>query len=131
MTRKIIISEDQEKTLIKVLKSPNGTKVTKYTVNPDKVKIVRKFLDKNFKRGQLSKVGDNGLPKMLNIVAMVDANGEVLKNMYKDQVKELLIDHFSNMFLNADEREKFMKQVLNDWYDNKIGTFGTLSVNSL
>ena len=68
---------------------------------------------------------------MLNIVAMVDANGEVLKNMYKDQVKELLIDHFSNMFLNADEREKFMKQVLNDWYDNKIGTFGTLSVNSL
>lgn len=127
--KKLIITEDQEKKLIGVLKTPNS--VEKFTVNPDKVMIVKKFLDKNFKRGQLSKVGDNGLPEMLNIVAMIDANGDVLKNMYKHQVKELLIDHFSNMFLNHDEREKFMKQVLEDWYNNKIGTFGTLSVNSL
>ena len=89
----------------------------------------KKFLDKNFKRGQLSKVGDDGLPQLMDIVAMIDGNGDVLKNLYKEQLTELLIDHFSNMFLNHDERGRFMKQVVEDWYGNKIGPFGTLSKN--
>lgn len=129
--KKLIITEEQEKQLIQTLKTPNGLGVKKYAISPDKVKVVSKFLDGNFKRGSLSRVGANGLPENVKIVAMIDGNGQVLKNMYKDQVKDLLIDHFSNMFLDEDERDRFMKQVLEDWYNNKIGTFGTLSVNAV
>lgn len=129
--KKLIISEEQEKNLVKIIKSPNGIKVNKYTIDPNKVLIVKKFLDGGFKRGKLSTVGNDGLPFMMPIIAMMDENGEVLKNLYKEQLLELMIDKYQSMFRNKDERRKFLNQVLNDWYDNKIGTFGTLSVNGL
>ncbi len=62
---------------------------------------------------------------------MTASNGDVLRNLYKEQMVDLLVDRFKNMFSNPDEREKFMKQVINDWMDDKIGPFGTLSVNCI
>lgn len=102
-----------------------------YCINPEKVMIVKKFLDGGFKRGNYETIGSNGLPNSVKIVAMMNSNGEVLKNMYMEQLQDLLIDHFKGMFSDHLERELFMKQVLSDWFDKKIGTFGTLSVNHL
>lgn len=135
--KKFVISEEQEKHLAELLNEetyqmPVPEKTNKpYCINPEKVNIVKKFLDGGFKRGNMEIIGDNGLPKQVRIVAMCGSNGDVLKNMYLDQMKDLMIDKFKNMFSDHVERDLFMNQVLNDWFDNKISVHGMLSVNCL
>jgi SepF-like predicted cell division protein (DUF552 family) len=59
------------------------------------------------------------------------SNGEPLKYMYKEQLHDLLIDRFQNMFLDTNERSLFLKQVIEDWLNGSIGIFGNLSKNKL
>jgi len=136
---KIIITEKQSDKLANMLREevyqmPQniGDHENKpYTINPEKVKIVRNFLDKTFKKGNYDYIGSNGMPERMRIVAMISPNGDVLRNMKQEDLLDLLIDKFQNMFLDHTERELFMKQVLKDWFDDKINVFGNLSVNRL
>lgn len=102
-----------------------------YSISPDKVKIVKRFLDTNFKKGNYDDIGPDGMPRRTRIVAMIAPTGDVLKNMYQEDLLDLLIDKFKNMFLDHTERELFLKQVMKDWFDDKIGVLGNLSVNRL
>ena len=137
--KQIILSESQSRTLAKLIKEcglvqqmPVDKKMNKpYFVDPEKVKVVKKFLDKGFTAHDFEKVGENGFPKKIKIITMNASNGEPLKLMYKDQVKDLLIDKFQKMFLDKIERELFMGQVLDDWLNNSIGVHGTLTKNML
>lgn len=135
--KKIIISEGQEKMLAELLKEgvyqmPVDKKMNKpYCVNPEKVLIVKKFLDKGFSTHDYEKIGNDGLPKCIKVFSMNASNGEPLKYMYQDQLLDLLIDKFQNMFIDKIERELFMKQVIKDWIAGKIGIFGGLSTNRL
>ena len=58
-------------------------------------------------------------------------NGESLRDLTPDNLVDLLIDRFKNMFLDQKERELFMKQVVNDWINDKITVNGILTVNRL
>ena len=135
--KKFIISETQEKELIKrlneeVYQMPVDKKMnTPYCINPEKVLIVKKFLDKTFTPHDYEKIGNNGLPVKIKVVSMNASNGEPLKYMYKDQLHDLLVDRFQNMFLDKNERDLFMKQVIEDWLNGTIGVFGSLSKNKL
>ena len=135
--KKFIISETQEKELIKrlneeVYQMPVDKKMnTPYCINPEKVLIVKKFLDKTFTPHDYEKIGNNGLPIKIKVVSMNASNGEPLKYMYKGQLHDLLIDRFQNMFLDKNERDLFMKQVIEDWLNGTIGVFGSLSKNKL
>jgi hypothetical protein len=135
--KKIIISETQEKILARLLKEgiyqmPVDKKMNKpYCVNPEKVLIVKKFLDKSFSAHDYEKIGSNGLPCKIKVFSMNASNGEPLKYMYQDQLQDLLIDRFQNMFSDKMERELFMAQVIKDWVAGKIGIFGGLSTNRL
>ena len=135
--RKFIISETQEKELIKrlneeVYQMPVDKKMnTPYCINPEKVLIVKKFLDKTFQPHDYEKIGSNGMPVKIKVVSMNASNGEPLKYMYKEQLHDLLIDRFQNMFLDKNERDLFMKQVIEDWLNGTIGVFGSLSKNKL
>lgn len=137
MSRKFIISEKQEEELIKrlneeIYQMPVDKKMnTPYCINPEKVLIVKKFLDKTFKAHDFEKIGSNGMPIVIKVVSMNAKNGEPLKYMYKDQLHDLLVDRFQNMFLDKIERDLFMKQVIEDWFNGSIGIFGTLSKNKL
>lgn len=137
MNRKLIIAKEQVKYLIDKLLSeeinlPTPSEASKpYFISPEKVLIVKRFLDQNFTKGNYEIVGSNGFPQKKKIVGMKSSDGQVLKNMYLDQLKDLLIDKFQNMFVDEEERSIFMDKVLNDWFDDKIGVFGTLSVNHL
>ncbi len=136
---KLVITEEQSNRLAKMLKEevyqmpPNVGKHEgkPYTINPDKVKIVKNFLDKNFKKGNYDYIGSNGMPARMRIVAMVTPTGDILRNMKQEDLLDLLIDKFQNMFLDHTERELFLKQVMKDWFDDKINVFGNLSVNRL
>ena len=142
MGKTFILTEDQMKEISRRLIKENAqtpgpqTPAMKdankpFCISPEKVMIVKKFLDGGFKKGKFENIGPNGYPQTIKFVGMIDSQGNVLKNLLMDEMVDLLIDKYQKMFSDHMERELFMKQVLNDWYDNKIGTFGTLSVNSL
>lgn len=134
MAKKIIVNENQ---LTRIFEEIAGSEIIKdketvpvrYPVNTNKVLIVKKFLDDNFQRETLNGTGADGLPAQTQIIAMMAMNGEKISDMYFEDVEDALIEKFKNMFLNPDERSRFIKQVIRDWYDNKISTYGLLSKN--
>lgn len=130
MKKKLIITEEQAAVIVKS-DIPPIFSCKRYTINPDKVMIVKKYLDTNFKRGRMEELGDNGFPCITPIIALLSSTGEVLKNMNFEQCKDMLIDKYKKMFTDDDERDKFLGQVMKDWYNNKIGLYGSLSVNHL
>ena len=134
--KKIIISEEQEKKLIKILKEsdlqkaqmPVDKKMNKpYCIDPEKVLIVKKHLDNNFRKFNYT-ILSGGKKKKIKIVGMMDGNN-VLKYMYTDDLKDYLIDTFQKMFLDTTERDLFLTKVMNAWLNNKIGVHGTLDSN--
>ena len=62
---------------------------------------------------------------------MMTSNGDILMNIGETQLEDLLTEKFKNMFIDKLERQKFLHQVLQDWFNDKIGMFGNLSVNIL
>ena len=139
---KLILTEKQSKMLAQILKeenyvqpepqNPSMKSANKpYCINPDKVLIVKRFLDRGFTPHDYEKVGADGFPVKIQIVSMNASNGEPLKYLYKSQLKDLLIDKFQKMFSDENERSLFMQQVMNDWFNGKIGVHGNLSVNRL
>lgn len=137
-SKKIILSEKQEQKLIKLLREdyiqktqmPVDKKVNKpYCIDPEKVLIVKKHLDNNFRKYDYTTL-EGGKKKKIKIVSMMDGDN-VLKYMYTDDLKDYLIDTFQKMFLDKTERDLFLGKVMNAWLNNKIGVHGTLDINFL
>ena len=135
--KKIILSEKQSKALKNILSEdvqqmPVDKKMNKpYCIDPNKVLTVKRYLDGGFTAHDFERVGANGFPEKIKIITMNASNGEPLKPMYPNQLVDLLIDRFQNMFLDKMERELFIKQVVKDWLNNRISVHGILSVNKL
>lgn len=136
---KIIISEQQEKELAKRLNEetyqmPVPKKANApFCINPDNVLIVKNYLDNGFKKGNQEIIGHDGFPKKLRCVGMLasDKVNFLKAPIFEEELLSILIEKFKKMFSDQIERELFMKQVMDDWFNDKIGTFGTLSVNCL
>lgn len=124
MNKKIIITEEQEQKLLEHLITEQ-----QFPIDPKKVLIVKKYLDKNFKRGNISEFGNNGLPVNNPVVGLLN-NGEVVKNLNARQLFDLLEDEFRNMFSNKIQRSKFLARVIQDWYANNISKEGLLSTTN-
>ena len=133
--KKLIITEEQAKALYNVISQNDQEKLPEkagpFYINPEKVLIVKKYLDTNFKIGNIEKLGPDGFPERTRIAGMISSNGDVIQNLGELQLEDLLIEKFKNMFINKIERQKFLRQVMQDWFNNKIGMFGNLSVNML
>ena len=120
--KRIFVTEEQYNKLTELLKEDS-----RYYVDPVKVKIVKKFLDAQFKRGSLDSMGSNGYPKRTNIFAMKGNNDDVVRNLSLEQMVDLLEDKFHHIFTERDKRDRFFKQILKDWYYKKITKEGLLS----
>ena len=133
--RRIIITEEQAHALSNIIggNKPSGLpeKAGPYVVNPEKVLLVKKYLDSTFKKGQIENIGADGFPAKVRIAGMMSSNGDILMNIGETQLEDLLIEKFKNMFIDKVERQKFLHQVMDDWFNDKIGVFGNLSVNLL
>jgi DNA mismatch repair ATPase MutS len=128
---KVILTEKQAKKLVQLMNEDRAV-CKQYTYSPEKVLIVKRYLDDNFKKGSIEGIGDDGMPTNTCIVALMNKQtGNVARNMYDYQLHRFLIDKFQDMFTNDDERSKFLGQVMRDWYEDKIGLYGSLSVNHL
>ena len=133
--KKLILTEEQVHALNNVIAQNNPAKMPEksgpYYVNPENVLIVKKYLDSNFKKGQIENLGPDGFPAKVRIAGMMSSNGDIIQNLGEMQLEDLLIEKFKNMFIDKIERQKFLHQVLQDWFNDKIGMFGNLSVNIL
>ena len=107
----------------------NESENTKFSVDPQKVLVVKNFLDKNFKRAVIARMDNNGYPKSTPIVGMIGTDGAVVKNMSDSQLYNLLVDKFKNIYSDKEKRNAFLKQVLIDWYGKRISNQGLLSKN--
>lgn len=124
---KLIISEKSRNILFKRLiqEEMNGWS--------DKVEIVKKFLDDNFLKATNSTTGENGRPKLHDIVIWVDKFKQPRQYMSDVDLFYLLQDEFKTI-LPTDEdgghtsRDNFLKQCIKDWYYNKISKNNVLSL---
>jgi hypothetical protein len=121
MGKKIIITEAQEQTLL-------GCLIMEKTspIDPNKVLLVKKYLDKHFKKGSLEQFGDNGMPQVISVVGVL-SGGNVVKNLTAQQLLDILENEFRGMFTDKIQKTKFLAQVIKDWYAGKITKEGLLS----
>ena len=73
-------------------------------------------------------IDEKGYPKKVNCVVLMSGNQQI-KPMTMSELLVMLDDKFIQMISNKDDRRKFLKQVIQDWYLNKIDRNGVLSVN--
>lgn len=95
----------------------------------DMVLMVKKFLDKGFTRDLQDDIDSNGYPKKKCVVSMLSTDKQPLKTMSMRELLLMLDDKFNSMVSDESDRRKFLKQVIRDWFDNKISKQGLLSVN--
>lgn len=121
----IKINEDVETKIISELISEA------FYPNVDKVLFIKDYIDKNFKKQSLDDIDTNGYPCSTPSVVMMSKNGQPIKTMEMKEFLLFLDDKFHNMISDESDRKKFLKQVITDWYYNKISKNGLLSVNHL
>ena len=121
---RIKINENIEQTII------NDLLTESFNPSAEKVVLIKDFLDKNFVKSSIDDIDSDGFPIKSNVFNMV-SNGKTVKVMQPDELLLLLDDKFSKMIEDKDDRIKFLKQVLTDWFDGKISKNGLLSVNTI
>ena len=98
-----------------------------YPVEPAKVLVVKKYLDKNFIRGNFSGVNEKGDIENTPIAGMKNPKtGKVEVNLYKSQVFDKLEAEHKNIYEDKVRRTKFLKTVLDYWFKDKITAEGLL-----
>ena len=121
--KKIIISEEKEHLLYEeaMLEEMFGGW-------GDKVKSIKDYLDKNFARAAATIFGEDGKPQVKQVVAWLDDYKQVVKTLTEVQLFYIIQDQFKKILSDKEERDKFIIQVLKDWYNNKISKNYSLSV---
>ena len=88
----------------------------------DHVESGKKFLDGNFMKAEYENDG-----KKVGIFIKLDRGLPTKKTMWKQDVLDELDREFYNKITNDTERKGFISQLLDDWYNNKISKYGSLS----
>ena len=91
----------------------------------DKVEIVKKYLDNNFMRATFEKDGEN-----VGIFVKLSNHLPTEKSYWKQDVLDILDREFYKIITDKKERDGFLSQLLDDWYNNKISKYGNLSTYS-
>lgn len=121
--KKIIITEDKEYLLYEeaMLEEMFGGW-------GEKVKSIKDYLDKNFARAAATIFGEDGKPQVKQVVAWLDEYKQIVKTLTEVQLFYIIQDQFKKILSDKKERDKFIIQVLKDWYNNKISKNYSLSV---
>ena len=122
MAKKILINEETEREII------DDILTEAFSPSTEKVLLVKNYLDKNFAPVQIDDIDANGYPikdKMVNMLS----NGQPLKTMSLKEFLLLLDDKFHAIITDDEDRKKFLKQIIKDWYSGRLTKNGLLSVN--
>lgn len=120
--KKIIIKEGKEKLLYEeavIEEMFNGW--------GEKVKSIKDYLDKHFARANATTFGEDGMPTIQKVVAWLDDYKQVVKTLTDVQLFYIIQDKFKKILPDKNERDKFIIQVIKDWYNHKISKNNSLS----
>lgn len=95
------------------------------------VLLIKDFLDKNFRKSEIDDINSEGYPTKAKTAVMVSNNGQPLKTFQPRELLLVLDDKFQKLISKKEDRRKFLKQVIVDWFNNTISKEGVLSVNHL
>ncbi|MCD8208313.1 MAG: hypothetical protein LUD72_10285 [Bacteroidales bacterium] len=95
----------------------------------EQVSIIKAFLDKNFRRQAMDDINADGQPVKIQAVTQVNPSGQPVRDMQMNELLMYLDDQFNKIITDGTDRKKFLKQVITDWFYNKINKNGLLSVN--
>lgn len=87
-----------------------------------KVELIKKYLDNNFMRATFEKDGEN-----VGIFVKISNHLPTEKSYWRQDVLDILDKEFNNIVTDKKERDGFLSQLLDDWYNNKISKYGSLS----
>lgn len=120
---KFIIDEHIEQELFK------SVIVESFYPTTELVLQIKKYLDKNFAKTEIDDIGENGYPIKIKSAVLLSDKKQPLKTLQPRELLMLLDDNFHKIITNDDDRKKFLKQVIRDWFNGKISKEGVLSVN--
>ena len=121
----IILDESREQKLI------DNILEEAFYPNAEKVLLIKNYLDKNFSKQKLDSLDINGYPTKELTVILLSNEKQPLKTFNMKEFLRLLDDRFHKIITKDEDRKKFLKQVITDWYNDKIKSNGILSVNFL
>lgn len=116
MGKRIIITEKQRDELIRLMVMEDTN------MRIEKALVVKKFLDDNFKRADISEIGKDGYAKATPIVVYLDAYKQPIKNMTDEDLLYMLLDKFKNIMEDETEKRQFLLDIMKAWYkkDKKL-----------
>lgn len=94
-----------------------------YPIEPKKVLLVKKFLDANFKQGNMGFIGNKGVWEDKPIVALTDTSGNEQRNMLDKHLYQALRSQFNDekpLFSDRKRCDKFLAVVMKAWYYGNI-----------
>lgn len=97
----------------------------------NRVILIKKHLDKNFVKNKVDDIDANGMPCKSYMAMLIGDHKQPLKSFKPQELLVYLDDKFHNIIKNNNDRNIFLKQVLKDWFNDKISKEGVLSVNFL
>lgn len=122
-----MINERQEVLLMNaMLKEASDEYVEE--LGPKRLELKR-FLDSNFRKGSIDKIGEDGDPSKVELVVMMK-DGKPLKSMDDKMLFYYIQSHkrFRNM-VPKNDRDKFLKDTIIAWYNNEITKNGNIVWN--
>lgn len=117
----IIINENTERKLFEML-------INEGLGYSNKVNIIKNYLDNNFIKADIEQLNDKGDMEKQNIVIMLDSKREPTEHrLTLEQLYYKLQYKFQKIISNKNERNQFIWNVINDWFNNKITKYNNLS----
>ena len=124
MDRKRIVINEEQVNLI------SG----KYPVDPRKVLLVKRYLDKSFRKGTIPYVNNKGVPDDMVVIEMFNSNGDTERTMTKEKLFLLLQSRFNDekrLFADRDKCDRFLRFIIDKWMANDIDRDGMVKHSNL
>ena len=128
--------------MTKIIVSPRGESIIAESILKEsidgyasKVKVVKDYLNNHFVKAYADQVNDFGEYTQKPMVLPLDTKKQPVEKPISAVVEDgkegelfyQLQYKFQKILSPKEERDKFLKQVIKDWYDNKISTSDTLT----